>query len=167
VIVGGPAVPPGTGDARSAAAVINEEDAMTRRDVTVAAVAVGLSWAVFAVTQEATPPLKTTVYPWDSVKEEAKEFGARRMFFQGPTPTLKTFSVWVTTLNPGQVPHAPHRHPEPEILVVKEGQVEFTRDGVVSQLGPGSVILQVGNELHGTRNTTDKPASYYVIKAVN
>lgn len=140
---------------------------MTRRDWKVAAVACGLSGAVFALAQPATPPLRSAVYEWDGIKVEPKEFGARRNFFQGPTTTLKSLSVWVTTLNPGQVPHAPHRHPEPEILVVKEGQVEFTSNGVARQLGPGSVVLQAGDELHGTRNTGQQPASYYVIKAVN
>jgi quercetin dioxygenase-like cupin family protein len=140
---------------------------MTRRDVTVAVVAGALSWTVFALCQEPAPPLRSSVYEWDGVKVEPKDFGARRTFFQGPTKELKSLSLWVTTVNPGQVPHAPHRHPEPEILVIKEGTIEFTQDGVTRRLGPGSVALQAGDELHGIRNTGPQPASYYVIKVAN
>ena len=81
-----------------------------------------------------------------------------------PTATLDQLAVHVTTVKPGERAHDPHRHWEEELIIVKEGTVESMQNGETMRLGPGSVIFEASNELHGLRNVGDTPASYFVIK---
>ena len=90
--------------------------------------------------------------------------GARRNVMQAPTPTLDQLEIHITTLNPGESPHPPHRHPEEEMMIVKEGTIETTQNGVATRVGPGSIIFQASNELHGLRNVGATPATYHVIQ---
>jgi quercetin dioxygenase-like cupin family protein len=110
--------------------------------------------------------LHSTVFDWNSVEVKPTKVGARRSFFQTPTATLKELEMHVTTLNPGQEPHPPHKHPEEEMIIVKEGMIESTLNGVSRPAGPGSVVFQASNEMHGIRNTGSGQATYYVIKFV-
>jgi quercetin dioxygenase-like cupin family protein len=71
--------------------------------------------------------------------------------------------VHVTTLNPGQAPHPPHQHANEELIIVKEGTVEFLLNGEWKKAGPGSVIFVASNQLHGLRNPGPAPATYHVI----
>ena len=68
-----------------------------------------------------------------------------------------------TTLNPGQSSHPPHQHPEEEIVVIREGTVEALVNGEWKRVGPGSVIFNASNVLHGLRNVGDGPATYHVL----
>ena len=43
---------------------------------------------------------------------------------QQPTATLDELEIHITTLNKGETPHAPHQHPDEELVIVKEGTVE-------------------------------------------
>jgi uncharacterized cupin superfamily protein len=70
----------------------------------------------------------------------------------------------ITTLKPGAVSHPPHRHPEEELLIVKEGMVETLQNGVATRLGPGSLIFHASNDLHNIRNVGTTPATYHVVQ---
>jgi quercetin dioxygenase-like cupin family protein len=69
----------------------------------------------------------------------------------------------VTTLKPGIASHEPHRHPNEEIVVIREGTVEVLIDGTWKRVGPGSVVFNASNSLHGLRNVGTTPAVYHVI----
>ena len=45
--------------------------------------------------------------------------------FRGSTPNLRSMSCHVSVLDPGKQPHPPHQHPEEEILIVLDGEVEL------------------------------------------
>ena len=93
---------------------------------------------------------------------ETTAVGARRALFRAPTATLDELECHITTLNPGQTSHAPHRHPEEEILIVREGTVESLVNGKLQRVGAGSVIFQASNQEHAIRNVGDTPATYHV-----
>jgi XRE family transcriptional regulator, regulator of sulfur utilization len=82
--------------------------------------------------------------------------------FRAPTATLDELECHITTLNPGQSSHPPHKHPEEEILIVREGTVESLVNGTLRRVGPGSVIFQASNQEHAIRNVGETPATYHV-----
>lgn len=108
--------------------------------------------------------LPSQVFNWGSLEVLPNEKGARRNIFDSPTVTMANLEGHITTLNPGETPHAPHHHPDEEIIVVKEGMVEAFIDGETQTAGPGSVFFFASNDEHGLRNVGDSPATYYVFR---
>jgi hypothetical protein len=51
-----------------------------------------------------------------------------------------------------------------ELIIIKEGAFEVMQNGKVSEAGPGSVIFEASNEMHGMRNVGDVPGTYFVVK---
>jgi XRE family transcriptional regulator, regulator of sulfur utilization len=128
----------------------------------VAVIALATAAAVRAAGPPA-PPLRSTAWDWTAMAAQPTKVGEVRRVVDAPTPTLERLEMHVTTLRPGETSHPPHRHPEEELIVVKEGTVLSLVGGQEHRLGPGSVILQASNELHGIRNVGDGPATYHVI----
>ena len=92
--------------------------------------------------------------------------GERRVICAGPTVTLLSLKAHVTTVRAGTAAHAAHRHPDEELVVVKEGLVEATINGRARQGGPGTVFFFAANDEHGLRNTGPAEATYYVFRMV-
>jgi quercetin dioxygenase-like cupin family protein len=131
------------------------------RDLVVAATAASVTMALVSAAPRAVLP--STAFPWDGVPVRKTEVGSVRQVVRSPTATLDELEIHITTLNPGQTSHAPHQHPNEELLVVKEGTVEALVNGEWKKLGVGSVIFQASNQLHGIRNVGSGPATYHVI----
>jgi len=108
--------------------------------------------------------MSSSVFDWKTIEERPTKIGSTRKFFQEPTATLDELECHVTTLNPGETPHAPHKHPDEELIIIKDGTVEVLNDGVLKRVGPGSVIFQAANQMHSIRNIGQTPATYHVIK---
>jgi quercetin dioxygenase-like cupin family protein len=70
----------------------------------------------------------------------------------------------VTTLNAGETPHPPHKHPDEELIIIKEGVIEATVNGQTKRVGPGSALFMASNQLHGVRNAGQTEAAYHVIR---
>ena len=139
---------------------------MTRREVAYlfAGLAAGVVATVFAQATDKTPALPSGVYTWESLPVEKTATGERRAVFDGYTTTVDRLETHVTTLDVGKAPHAAHKHPDEELVFVREGVVEATINGV-SKLAPaGSVIFYASNDLHGMRNAGDTRASYFVLR---
>lgn len=137
---------------------------ITPRDVVVAAATAAATLAVTFSGLAATPVMQSTALTWESFVATPTKVGSVRRVFQAPTATLDELESHITTLNPGQSAHAPHRHPDEEILIIKEGTVESLVNGQTKRLGPGGVIFQASNQLHTIRNVGDTPATYFVFK---
>ena len=135
---------------------------ITRRDLMVALVAVACTVGGFAL-EDPLPLISSSVFDWNSVQAKSTETGSVRSFFKVRTPTLEQLEVHVTTLNPGKAPHPPHRHPNEEMLIIRQGTVEALVNGEWKRVGPGSVIFFASNQLHGLRNVGTEPAIYHVI----
>src|SRR5438445_731504 len=74
-----------------------------------------------AASASAKPLLGSTVFNWEKLPAKTTPNGERREVANNPTATLATFESHITTLNPGQASHLPHRHPQEELIIVKEG----------------------------------------------
>ena len=135
---------------------------IARRDVFVAVGASVLTACVALAFQQKTV-IGSSVYDWNSIPAHKTEVGEVRSFFRGPTATLDELELHVTTLNPGMASHPPHQHPNEELIIVKEGTVETLVNGEWKRVGPGSVIFNASNVLHGLRNVGTGPATYHVV----
>jgi quercetin dioxygenase-like cupin family protein len=109
---------------------------------------------------------KSTVIDWATLAVKPTKTGERRELFDAPTLTLNNFEGHVTTIRPGEVPRPPHRHPDEEMILIKEGTLEVTINGATQRAGAGSVFFYASNDLHGMRNVGSTPATYYVFRFV-
>jgi quercetin dioxygenase-like cupin family protein len=107
--------------------------------------------------------MRSSATEWNDVPAKQSDVRLLRQFFDGPTATLSGLELHVTTLAAGETSHAPHRHPNEELVIVKEGTVEVLVNGEIRRVGPGSVIFNASNELHALRNVGEGPATYHVI----
>jgi quercetin dioxygenase-like cupin family protein len=139
---------------------------MTKRELAIVGITVLVMCIPLAIVahKNQQAELSSTIYDWNSVKVDPTKTGERRQFLQAPTPTLDELELHVTTLNPGETAHPPHKHPDEEIVIIKEGTVESLANGMVKRVGPGSVIFQASNQLHGMKNVGTTKATYHVIK---
>lgn len=135
---------------------------ITLRDVTVAIASITATAGLVAAQQRASV-LPSTAFDWKAMKVRATAVGESRQVVRAPTVTLDELEIHITTLKPGQTSHAPHQHPNEELLIVKEGTVEALVNGEWKALGIGSVIFQASNQLHGIRNVGEGLATYHVI----
>ena len=129
-------------------------------------IAAAFAWSQEAQpkTHEPAPIMGSTAFDWTQIPVKKNAKGETRKFFQAPTATLDELECHVTTLNPGEIAHPPHRHPDEELLIIKEGTVECLVNGELKRVGPGSVVFQASNQLHNIKNVGDTPATYHVIK---
>lgn len=135
---------------------------ITRRDLFVALIAAAATAGAFALADQPSV-MGSAVFDWNSIPAKPNSVGSVRSFFHAPTATLEQLEVHVTTLNPGQSPHPPHRHPNEELIIIQQGTVETLSNGEWKRVGPGSVIFNGSNQLHGLKNVGAEPAVYHVI----
>ena len=138
---------------------------LKRRDFIVAAISITFTLgAVTLARTTETPVMGSSIFDWNKIPVTPSKVGSGRKFFQAPTATLDELECHVTTLNPGATPHAPHKHPDEELIIIKEGTVESLNNGELKRVGPGSIIFQASNQLHSIKNVGTTPATYHVIK---
>lgn len=106
------------------------------------------------------------VIDWNTLTAVPTKVGERRDVFNAPTATLDNFECHITTLNPGEIPHPAHHHPDEELIVLKEGTLDVTISGRTQRVGPGAVIFFASNEVHGMKNVGTTRATYYVFRFV-
>ena len=109
--------------------------------------------------------LKSFVYNWNDLEVIETKSGEKRPVFEGYTNALIYFEVHVTTLNPGKAPHGSHVHTDmEELIIVKEGKIEQSINGIKKVLGPGSVILASPGDDHGIWNAGKGQCEYFAFK---
>ena len=112
----------------------------------------------------AKPPVGSMVLDWTKLTVIPTKVGERRNLFDGPTPTFVNAEGHVTTLNPGEAPHEPHRHPDEEMIIVKAGTLEVYINDTVQRAGTGSLFFFAPNDLHGVKNVGTTAAQYFVFR---
>jgi quercetin dioxygenase-like cupin family protein len=136
---------------------------ITKRDLAVAVFTMAATCGVAVVAQQKPAPMHSRAFDWSAMTEKPNSYGTVRSLVRAPTATLGELEMHITSLNAGQTSHAPHQHPNEELIILREGTVEALVHGEWLKLGPGSVIFQATNELHGIRNIGTGPATYHVI----
>ena len=137
---------------------------ITRRDVLVGLVGAALTMIAVTAMDARQEVMSSTIFDWNTLNAQPNKTGSVRRVVQQPTATLDELEMHITTLNPGLSSHAPHQHPDEELLIIKEGTVESLVNGELKRVGPGSVIFQAANQMHGISNVGDVLATYHVIR---
>jgi quercetin dioxygenase-like cupin family protein len=135
----------------------------SKRDIAVCLISVSGTLCALAGVEAAKPIIGASAFDWNSLTAQKTAVGEVRSIVKGPTATLNELEMHVTTLNPGMEPHPPHKHPNEELVLLDSGTVEALVNGEWKRLGPGSVIFNASNVLHGLRNVGDTPAQYHVV----
>ncbi|MEO8522145.1 MAG: cupin domain-containing protein [Acidobacteriota bacterium] len=112
----------------------------------------------------AAPPLRSMVVDWQALAPVRTPTGERRLAFDAATATLDRLHGHITTLNPGENTGPLHRHPQEELVIIKEGTIEVNIDGRRQLAGPGSMIFFAVNENENMTNTGATPATYIVLQ---
>jgi XRE family transcriptional regulator, regulator of sulfur utilization len=136
---------------------------ISRRDAVIGLLALPAALSAFAEPENSTAILGPTVFAWDDMKPKKTATGEVRSLYKGPTATLDQLEMHVSTLNPGLESHPPHRHVNEELIILREGECETLSNGKWIKVGPGSVVFNASNSLHGFRNVGTTPAVYHVI----
>lgn len=134
---------------------------ITVRDIGIAVLSITATITAIAASNPKT--LGSVAVEWRDVPVQQEEVRAVRQFLRAPTATLDELELHVTTLPAGATSHAPHKHPNEELVIIKEGTVEVLVDGQMKRVGPGSVVFNASNQMHSLRNIGDGPATYHVI----
>ena len=109
-------------------------------------------------------PAQSLVIGGDTARARSSGVSAQiRSLLDTTTRTLDRLEVHQTSLAPGGSPHPPHRHPHEELMLVERGTLEVTQESAVRRAGPGALIFQASNELHGLKNVGADTAVYWVI----
>jgi quercetin dioxygenase-like cupin family protein len=139
---------------------------MNRREISFLVIGLTAGALATALAQGNAAPaaLGSGVFAWQSLPVEKTASGERRAVFDAMTATVDRLETHVTTLNAGAAPHAAHRHPDEELVFVREGVVEATINGVTHKAPAGSVIFFASKDLHGMRNAGEGQASYFVLR---
>jgi ketosteroid isomerase-like protein len=128
-----------------------------------------LAWAaclalVAAPAAAQEPVLGSAAFTWEEIQARPTGASGRsREFLRLPTATLDRLQMHVTWLPAGQTTHAPHTHPNEEVIVVREGTLEAFQNGKLTRVGPGSVLFMASNQPHNVVNVGDTTAVYHVI----
>jgi quercetin dioxygenase-like cupin family protein len=122
-----------------------------------------LSFLLMAVAPlPASEPLRSKVIDWNSLVPTDTRNGQRRDVFDAPTGTLDRLHGHITTLNPGQNTGPLHRHPQEELIVIKDGTLEIDIDGRKQTAGAGSMVFFGVNANENMTNVGQAPATYLV-----
>jgi quercetin dioxygenase-like cupin family protein len=102
-------------------------------------------------------------FRFDELQVKKGPNGETRPVLQGVLPTGEAVEMHETTLLPGHMPHPAHKHHHSELMLIREGTLDFDNDGTPERVGPGGVVFAASNVMHGLKNVGETSANYFVI----
>lgn len=141
---------------------------MNRRDLCVALSSfAALATAIPATGQAGSPdgPVLSAqkAYPFDKLPVKPGPNGETRAILQGVLPTGESLEVHETTLLAGHMPHPAHKHLHSELILIREGTVQFDNNGTLEQAGAGGMFFAASNIMHGIKNVGETTANYFIV----
>ena len=139
---------------------------LNRRDLLTALAALGANAVVSA--QEPAPGPGTfgpsrVLHPDDHLIPGPN--GVQR--WTGPSGTIATgelLGMHVSVVPAGGPPPAPHRSEQTEVIVVQQGTLEYTHEGVTDRAPAGSILYVAQGTYHAVRNVGPGVARYTVLQ---
>ncbi len=113
-------------------------------------------------------PFKSNVYYWENTKVMKTKSGECRQFLTGSTNHLDYLDMHATTINPGKsVSGKDIQSRYEKLIIVKDGEILQTLNGVKKLLKSGSVVLMLAGDKLKIENQGGKPATYYMLQWEN
>jgi XRE family transcriptional regulator, regulator of sulfur utilization len=134
-----------------------------RRDLVTALLTASATLACVSLAQQPERLLDSTAWKWEDMQAKQTDVGELRSVVREPTRTLDELEMHITTLNPHVASHAPHTHPNEEMVIVREGTLQAHVNGKEIVIGPGSVLFFASMQPHAVKNVGEIPATYFVI----
>jgi (S)-ureidoglycine aminohydrolase len=101
---------------------------------------------------------------WDNWSVQQNEKGERREVFDRFTAVFQKMELHVTSLNPGQVSHSPHKHPQEEIILLRKGTAIVLLGEGTQPAAAGDLIFFSSGQLHALKNNGDTPLEYFALQ---
>ena len=101
---------------------------------------------------------------WDSLRVQPTDRGEKREVFDRQTALFGKIELHATTLNPGQVSHAPHIHRQEEIILLRKGKVEIQIGDKFYPASEGDLVFLSSGVLHALKNTGAGPCQYFALQ---
>jgi mannose-6-phosphate isomerase-like protein (cupin superfamily) len=107
---------------------------------------------------------ESKVYAVDQLPANKSANGTEsRNVLRGTLETGESVAVHESVQPVGAAPVALHAIQHSELIVVREGELEFDHDEKAEKAGPGDVIYVVPGTVHRVRNVGTVPAKYVVV----
>ena len=138
---------------------------ISRRQLAALAPALAAAQSKEAKEAKAKPVLPSNCYVYEdlTVKKNEATGNDQRAVFDGLTHAKYPVELHITSLAPGQMPHAAHHHVHEEAVMLRSGQLDVTIAGKTTRVTAGSVVYVYSNEEHGWKNPGPERAQYFVI----
>ncbi|WP_166437143.1 cupin domain-containing protein [Niastella caeni] len=101
---------------------------------------------------------------WDNWSVQENDKGERRAVFDRFTALFQKMELHVTSLNPGQVSHNPHKHPQEEIILVRKGTALVLLGDAAQKAAPGDLIFFSSGTQHALKNSGTTPLEYFALQ---
>jgi mannose-6-phosphate isomerase-like protein (cupin superfamily) len=107
---------------------------------------------------------ESQVFPLDGMTmRKMPNGGESRDVLRGALATGEAVSVHESVLPVGSVPNPQHVIRHSELIMVREGMVEFEHGEKAEKVGAGGVIYVALGTMHTLKNVGDVPAKYFVV----
>ncbi|HVV05266.1 MAG TPA: cupin domain-containing protein [Puia sp.] len=101
---------------------------------------------------------------WQEMVMKKTDKGESRPIFSRPVTWLGKLDMHATTLNPGEVSHAPHTHRAEEIILMRSGNVEEYISGKYYKASAGDLIFLPSGSLHAVENRGTGTCQYFALQ---
>lgn len=101
---------------------------------------------------------------WDDVTLKATDKGSLRSFFNRPTAMCSKVELHFTSLNEGLASHAPHAHPEEEIIIITKGKARINIEDAFHDAPAGTVVFYASGVRHALQNAGKGPVEYFALQ---
>lgn len=114
---------------------------------------------------QAQKTIQSGVFRWEDHPVNKKSDREGRKIFEGSSPHFSYVEIHATTQFKGAKPSPAHASEDiEEVIIVKEGLMKVTVEGVSQTIGARGVILLMPQQMHSIQNIGDGPLTYYVMR---
>ena len=107
--------------------------------------------------------LPSRCYKYEDLVVKKNGENESRDVFDGLNHGNTQLDIHITSLGPGQMPHAAHHHVHEEMVMLRTGELDITIEGKTTRVTAGSVVYVHSNEEHGWKNPGPGRAEYFVM----